>query len=142
MTQKTMTMMHRQRGSLNLYWVGIGSVVLAGLAMAALMSMRMERNLFAEGAAKAGKAFSASPAQEVLDSAKQAAAGSDGQMRKCVIDGKTVISNAVCKDSNPTSKEIKIQVTRGVEAPKVPVEPVAERSSDPLLDKIIEKQSR
>lgn len=135
-------MLHRQRGALNLYWVGIFSVLLAAVAMTGLMSMRMERNLFADAAAKAGKQFSDSPAHNVLDAAKQAAAGSEGQMRKCVINGKTVISNADCKDTNPTSKEIKMQVTRGVEAPRVPVEPVQAPGSNPLLDKIIEKQTR
>lgn len=41
----------RQRG-LSLVGVAIGSALLAAVAMAALYSMRNERNLFAEGAAK------------------------------------------------------------------------------------------
>lgn len=136
-------MLHRQRGALKLVWVGLGFTVLAAVAMLALMSMRVDRNLFAEGAERAGKAVDASPARQVLDAAAQAAAGSSGEMRKCVINGKTVISNAACGDQNPTSKEIKIQVTRGVEAPKVPPAPVDGKTGQQrLVDKWIEKQSQ
>lgn len=136
-------MLHRQRGALKLVWVGVGFTVLAALAMTALMSMRQERNLFAEGADRAAKAVDASPAGQVLDAATQAAAGSSGEMRKCVIDGKTVISNTACSDQNPTSKSIKIQVTRGVEAPKVPPAPVDGKTAQQrLVDKWIEKQSQ
>lgn len=136
-------MLYRQTGSLSLKWVLIVSVVGSGIAMLALMSMRSERNLFAEGAAKVGKAINTSRVAPVLDAAKTAAAGNESKMRKCVINGKTVISNADCVDANPTSKDIKIQVTRGVEAPKLPPPPVEE--SDPhkrMLDKMIDKQSR
>ena len=133
-------MLHRQRGAFNLYWVAILSGGLAALAMAALFSMRQERNLFAEGAAKVSKMVSESPVAAPLDSAKAAVAGKDGQMRKCVINGKTVISNTDCVDQNPTSKVIKIQDTRGFEAPKKPVEPKNEGDGLSLRDKMIEKQ--
>jgi hypothetical protein len=136
---------NRQRGALNLVWVAIGAALLAAVAMAALWSMRSERNLFAEGAsALAGSA----PARQAIDAARGAVAGSGigkadsggGEMRKCVIKGQTVISNTDCLDSNKTSKTIKIHDTRGFEAPKVPVTPAASPSSDPMIDKMIEKQ--
>lgn len=137
-------MLHRQRGALNLYLVGIGFVVVAGVAMLFLMSARLDRNLFAEGAAKAGKMIESSPAQPTIDAARHAAAGTSAEMRKCVIKGKTVISNTDCGDDNPTSKTIKIQVTRGVEAPKLPPPPPPDGKTGQqrLMDKMIDEQSK
>ncbi|MDB5755267.1 MAG: hypothetical protein JWR56_1695 [Massilia sp.] len=133
-------MIERQRGALNLVWVAIFSALVSVAAMAALWSMRYERNLFAEAvSAVAGGA----PARQAIDAARGAVAavyGGSGAMRKCVIAGKTVISNTECLDSNKTSKDIKIHDTRGIEAPKVPVAPPVAARSDPALDKIIEKQ--
>ncbi|NHZ88781.1 DUF4124 domain-containing protein [Massilia sp. CCM 8733] len=135
-----------QHGAISLFWVATGSVALAALAMAALFSMRYERNLFAEGAAKLGKTVTASGAGKVIDSAKQAvgeASGKgDGQMRKCVINGKTVISNTDCTPDNRTSKVIQIHDTKGIEAPKKPPLEQAPAGSNPMLDKMIEKQLR
>jgi hypothetical protein len=139
-------LIERQRGTLNLVWVAIVAAVVAAAAMAALWSMRSERNLFAEaGSALAG----AAPARQAMDAARGALAGATGApglgggaMRKCVIDGKTVVSNTDCLDSNRTAKTIKIHDTRGFEAPKLPVAPAPAATSDPLIDKIIEKQLR
>ena len=135
-------MIERQRGALSLVWVAILSAVVALAAMAALWSMRYERNLFAEGvAALTGSA----PARQAIDAAHDAVRGvkgGDGAMRKCVIDGKTVISNTDCLDSNKTSKTIKIHDTRGFEAPKVPLEAASSPTSTPAIDKIVEKQLR
>ena len=130
-------MLKRQRG-LSLLGVAIVSAVIGLVAMVALMSMRHETNYFAEGVDKAKKKFDASPAAQVVDAAKGKESG--GALKKCVIDGKTVISNTDCKDSNPTAKTIAIHDTRGIEAPKAP--PVEEKTptSHPELDKIIEKQ--
>jgi hypothetical protein len=122
--------------------VAIVAALVAAAAMAALWSMRSERNLFAEGAAAL---TNAAPARQALDAARAAVSSSDGAkgaLRKCVIDGKTVVSNTECLDSNKTSKTIKIHDTRGFEAPKAPVAPAAGATSDPALDKIIEKQLR
>jgi hypothetical protein len=138
-------MLKRQHGVLNLYWVAIASAGLALLAMAALYSMRYERNLFAEGWAKTVQLVGASPAADVADAARKAIAGTDpargdGAMRKCVIAGKTVISNAECAASNATSKVIEIHDTKGFEAPKAP--PAAAPAADSTTDKLIEKQLR
>jgi hypothetical protein len=139
------TMIERQRGALNLIWVAIFSALLAAAAMAALWSMKNERNLFAEGVSAV---TGAAPARQAIDAARGAVAGvaggqsGNGALRKCVIDGKTVVSNTDCLDSNKTSKAIKIHDTRGIEAPKVPAAPAASATSDPALDKIIEKQLR
>lgn len=133
-------MLHRQRGAYNLYHVALLSAGVAAVAMAALFSMRQERNLFAEGAAKVGKLVADSPLATPLDSAKAAVAGKDGQMRKCVINGKSVISNTDCEDRNPTSKVIKLRESKGFEAPRVPAEPKKEFDAKELRDKLIEKQ--
>jgi hypothetical protein len=139
-------MIERQRGTLSLFWVAIVSAGLALVAMAALWSMRYERNLFAEGvAALTGSA----PARQAIDAAHQAVAGAkggatagNGVLRKCVIAGKTVISNTDCLDSNKTSKAIQITETRGVEAPKAAPAPASSPASTPAIDKMIEKQLR
>ncbi|MDB5918783.1 MAG: hypothetical protein JWR40_3017 [Massilia sp.] len=137
-------LIERQRGALNLVWVAICSAALAAAAMAALWSMRLDRNLFAEGvSAVAG----AAPARAAIDAARGALAatavpGAGAVMRKCVIDGKTVVSNTDCLDANRSTRTIKIHDTRGFEAPKLPVAPAPAATSDPLTDKIIEKQLR
>jgi len=133
-------MLHRQRGAYNLYHVALLSAGVAALAMAALFSLRQERNLFAEGAAKAGKLLTDSPIAAPIDSARAQLAGSAAQMRKCVINGKTVISNTDCDARNPTSKVIKLRDSKGFEAPRVPVEPKKEFDAQDLRAKMIEKQ--
>jgi hypothetical protein len=136
-------MYKRQRGELNLVWVAIVSAVVAAVAMAAIWSMRHERNLFAEGVSAVAGAAPARQAAGAIDAARQSVAGTpSGAMRKCVIDGKTVVSNTDCLDTNKTSKTIRITDTRGFEAPKVPLKEAAAPTSDPATDKIIEKQLR
>jgi hypothetical protein len=136
-------MYERQRGELNLVWVAIVSAVVAAVAMAAIWSMRHERNLFAEGVGAVTGAAPSRQAAGAIDAARQSVAGTpSGAMRKCVIDGKTVVSNTDCLDTNKTSKTIRITDTRGFEAPKVPVKEAAAATSDPATDKIIEKQLR
>jgi hypothetical protein len=132
----------RQRGALNLYWVAIFSAAVAALAMVALMSMRGERNLFAEGADKAKAAFAASDAQKALQSAADGATGTDKRMKKCIIRGKTVISNTDCPPDNKTTKVIVIPEGNVADAVKAPVEPAQKATSNPAIDKIIEKQLR
>lgn len=130
-------MLHRQQG-LSLVAVAVISVLLAGLAMAALWSMKHEHNYFADGLKK----VSETAPLEAAKLAVAATAPAAGPMKKCVIDGVTVISNTDCKDKNPTSKTIQIHDTKGFEAPKVPVAPKADSAPESTADKIIEKQTR
>ncbi len=125
----------RQRGALNLTTAGLISAVVAGVGMLAMMSMRSERNLFDEAAQKVRTTVGNHSA---VEAARQQLPGS--QLRKCVIKGKTVVSNEDCKDDNPSSRVIKIQSTRGVEAPRAPAPVVEQQGSDPGVDKMIEKQ--
>ncbi len=137
--------LRRQRG-LSMFWVAIGSALLALAALAALFSMRYERNLFAEGAATVAAKAGASDAAQAVATAKAAvatAAGApDGALRRCVVNGKTIVSNSDedCKVSNPTSKKIDIVIPKGVVAPKKPVQEAPAPTSHPATDKIIEKQ--
>jgi hypothetical protein len=130
----------RQRGALSLLWVAVVSALVAAASMAAIWSMRHERNLFAEGI---DKLTSGAPVRQAIGAARQAAGGSAlaaGELRKCVINGKTVVSNTDCAIDNRSSRRIDIIDTRGIEAPKVPPTPAAPSGSNPALDKIIEKQ--
>ena len=133
-------MLHRQRGALNLYWVAILSAAGAALAMVALMSMRGERNLFAEGADKARASFADSGARKALQSASDSVTGTDTRMKKCVIGGKTVISNTDCPDGNKSTRVIAIPEGNIANAVKAPPAPVDNVTSNPAIDKIIEKQ--
>lgn len=146
----TSSCLTHQRG-LSMFWVAAGSAVLALAAMAALFSMRYERNLFAEGLGKISASAIASPVGKAADAAKAAVKGdpkagaSGGELRRCIIDGKTVISNVDCSDKNPTSKKIIIRDTKGFDSGKK-AEPAASApaasapTSQPAVDKIIEKQ--
>ncbi len=143
-------MLNRQRG-LSLLGVTLFTIVIAGIAMVFLMGARYEHNYFAEGWTKiTGKVADSPVADAVKGVAGQAAdapagakAGAEagGPMRKCVIDGKTVISNVDCKDKNPTSKDIKIYASKGIEAPKLPPPADSSPKSVPAIDEAIKKQT-
>lgn len=120
--------MKRQNG-ISLLAVALIMGVLGAAAVFALISMRQERNLFAEGLDKA-KATAADVAAPVAAPA--------APLRKCVINGKTVISNTECADQGTV---IQVHETRGIEAPKAPPKPAAEA---PLgaTDRAIERATR
>lgn len=132
-------MLSKQRG-LGLIQVAIIMASLAAIAMAFLMSARHERNFFAEGLAKlTGQApAAASASASVSASAAAVAAAPAGVLRKCVIDGKTVLSDVDCKDG----KVVKAIDTRGIEAPKVPKPDPADAAPQSATDKMIEKATR
>jgi hypothetical protein len=79
------------------------------------------------------------PVQHAIKAARQAAGGA-GELRKCVVAGKTIVSNTDCADANPSSRRIEIIDPRGIDAPKAPPAPSPAPGSNPALDKIIEKQ--
>jgi hypothetical protein len=141
--------MHRYQRGLGLIQVAIVMATLAAIAMAAMMSMRSERNLFAEALGKlTGHPLAPAPGA-VPGSAADAAAAQlarparpAGVLRKCVIDGKTVFSDVDCTDANATSTVVKVHETRGIESPKVPKAEPAADSAPTALDKAIEKATR
>jgi hypothetical protein len=131
----------RQRG-LSLLWAVLLSVLLAAVAMAALFSMRQDRNLFAEAWHKVA---GGDVARQAMDAASKATGAAPTQvvLRKCTIDGKTVVSNVDCKPDNKTSKTIEIHDSHGFGPPAPPPAPETnEPTSNPAIDKMIEKQLR
>jgi hypothetical protein len=130
----------RQRG-LSLVWAVIGSALLAAVAMAALFSMRQDRNLFAEAWHKMA---GGDVARQALDAAGKATgtAATPVVLRKCLVDGKTVISNVDCKLENKTSKTIEIHDSHGFGPVAPPALEKTDPTSDPATDKLIEKQLR
>lgn len=133
-------MLYRQRGALNLYWVAIISACAAALAMAALLSMKNERNLFLDGMAKTEKLAVDSGARKALQAVSDGVTGTDSRMKKCFIHGKTVISNTDCRDTNKSSKVIVITEGNIAQAVKAPALPAAPATATPAIDKMIEKQ--
>ncbi|PWF55275.1 hypothetical protein [Massilia glaciei] len=131
----------RRQAGLGLVQVAVISALVAGVGMCAMMSMRADRNFFAEGWAKLSGSAGAR-AGDLLDQGRRAANGDDGLLRKCVIKGRTVVSNEDCKPDNRTSKVIRTSETRGFVTPKA-VAPAPEApTSMPEVDKMIEKQLR
>jgi len=115
--------MKRQTG-LSLITVAVVMAALAALAMAALFSMRHQRNLFAEGWQKvSGKAAVATAV----------VAPPPAPLRKCTIDGRTVISNTECGKRGTVLAN---HDSRGIEPPKAPPAPVDEPG---LRDKMLER---
>jgi hypothetical protein len=131
---KRETDMKRQSG-FGLIQVAIIMASLAAVAMALLMSARHERNFFTEGLARlTGKP----PAATGSANPGAAPPAPAGVLRKCVIDGKTVLSDVDCKDG----KVVKPIATRGIEAPKPSKADPAESAPQSATDKMIEKATR
>ncbi|MES2075038.1 MAG: DUF4124 domain-containing protein [Pseudomonadota bacterium] len=128
--------MERQRG-IGLIQVAIVMAALAAVAMAALMSMRQERNLFADALARLrGQTVEHQQQQQ------QRAPAPAGVLRKCLIDGKTVLSDVECTAANPSSRVVKPLDTRGIEPPRQPKAEPAEAGPPSMQDKMIEKATR
>jgi len=119
--------MRKRQSGLSLIAVAIGMAALAGVAMLALFSMRHERNYFAESVKKVSEPVAAAVA----------APPSSAPMRKCTINGKTVISNTECRDSG---KVIQIHDSKGIESPKAP--PPEPKAPQTAQDKMIEKATQ
>ena len=134
----------RQRG-ISLIQVAIVMATLAAIAMAGLMSMRHEHNYFTDIANKVlGKPSAPSPlsGSDAAAAAVAAPPAPGNVLRKCVINGKTVLSDVDCSDKNPTSRVVKSLDTRGIEAPKAPKPDPADSAPQSATDKMIEKATR
>ncbi|MFA9219166.1 MAG: hypothetical protein ACEQSK_18950 [Sphingomonadaceae bacterium] len=137
----------RQRG-ISLIQVAIVMASLAAIAMAALMSMRHEHNYFTDMANQLLGKRAAPAAASAADSATSATSAvapaplPGNVLRKCQINGKTVLSDVDCAASNPTSTVVRSLDTRGIEAPRVPKPDPAEAAPQSATDKMIEKATR
>jgi len=130
-------MLHRQRG-ISLILVAVLMAAVAALAMAVIFSMRYERNLFAEGLARlAGKSVAAAPAAGAAATSAPAK-----QLRRCVIDGKTVFSDTECGAANATTRNVVVHETKGIDAPRAPKPDPADAAPQDLRAKMIEKATR
>jgi hypothetical protein len=124
----------KYQSGISLVAVAVVMGLLGALAAFALISMRQDRNLFADGLSMVG-AKAAEAAAPVIAPVAPAA-----PMRKCVINGKTVISNTDCGENG---KVIQIHDSRGIEPPKAPPKP-APQEVRPLgaTDRAIEQATR
>lgn len=123
----------RRQSGISLIKVAVVMACLAAGAMVAMMSMRHEKNYFAEGLEKGKAAATAAvPVPEV-------AAPKSAPLRKCVLNGKTVVSNVDCGESG---NQIDIHVSRGIEPPKVPDKHPSEDAAATMREKMIEKAAR
>lgn len=119
----------RQQGALSLFWCAVLVSILSLGAMLGLLSMRYDRNLFADSWKKlAATAVKQAPAVSVMPTSEA--------IHKCIVNGSATYSNVECKESG---RKIEIAETRGFEAPKPPT-PMLEPAAGPTVhDKIIEK---
>ena len=131
-------MLKRQRG-ISLIAVALIMAGLAAVVMAALFSMKNERNLFAEGA---DKLLKKTGADAVVQQGAQAVQPAAAALRRCVIGGKTVFSDTECTASNPTTKNVVVQETRGIESPKAPKPDPASAGPESIREKMIEKATQ
>lgn len=132
---------HRQKG-LSLLACAILSMLLGFAAMAALFSMRYDRNLFAE--AMAGFVRKTDLPATVAEAKKKIAdtTSASGPLRKCVVKGAVTYSNVECPEKGGAGTVIQVSDSRGFEAPKVPVVEVKEAAPMTAQEKMIEKATR
>lgn len=129
-----------QKGELSLMWAAVLIGVVTLVAMVGLMSARHERNYFSEAWKRATKTEVGQAVQQTQQQAERAVKQESAAVRKCMIDGKVVYSNVECDGSNPTSRQVQLHDTKGIDAPKAPPVPVADAEGKPdMRQKMIEK---
>lgn len=127
---------HDQRGALSLLGCAVLMAVVVIIGIGALMSMRHERNLFAD----AWQRLTTTPAVQSVRQVQGAINTQVTPIRKCNINGQTVYSNVECDARNPTSRSVELHDTRGIDAPKVvPTVGSEQGSLDDLRQKAIER---
>lgn len=131
-------MLKRQRG-ISLIAVALIMAGLAAIVMAALFSLKNERNLLAAGA---DQLLKKSGAETVVQQGAKAVQPAAAALRRCVIDGKTVFSDTECLPGNPTAKKVIVQEIRGIDAPKLPKPDPAASGPHSLREKMIEKATQ
>lgn len=129
--------MKYQRGELSLFWsaVFIGVTTLA--AVAVLLSMRYERNLFGEAWQRIKKGDAARSLQARVPD--QMSASGATTIRKCLVGGKVMYSNVECQSADPGSSRVELRDTRGVEPPITPAASAPAEAPAALRDKMVEQ---
>lgn len=124
----------RQRGALSLLWCAILIALLTVAALIALFSLRYQRNLPAELWSRVKQAGAVA---DVLQRAQGGVVGAESAtVRRCTAGGTVLYSNLDCDPKKNGSKAVKLHLTQGVEAPKVPPAAAApERSDDSFAER-------
>lgn len=121
----------RQRG-LSLFWCAILMAVLAAGAMLVLFSLRHERNPLAEIWLRASEGGAVAGVRQKMQGV--AADAPPAAVRRCIVDGSVLYSNVDCDPKKSGSKAVRLHLTEGFEAPKVPPAAVAgERFEEDFL---------
>lgn len=121
----------RQRG-LSLFWCAILMAVLAAGAMLVLFSLRHELNPLAEIWSRASQGGAVAGLRQKVQGG--AADAQPAAVRRCIVDGSVLYSNVDCDLKTSGSKAVRLHVTEGFEAPKVPPAAVAgERFEEEFL---------
>lgn len=113
----------RQRG-LSLFWCAILMAVLAAGAMLVLFSMRHERNPLAEIWSRASQGGAVAGVRQKVQGG--VADAQPAAVRRCIVDGSVLYSNVDCDPKKSGSKAVRLHLTEGFEAPKVPPAAVAD----------------
>lgn len=113
------------------------------VAMAGLLSLRLEHNLFEKAWSGLMHAQAAQALQSIRLPAGAGIKPESGAVRKCASKGVTVYSNVACRASDVSSREVDLQDTKGFEPPSVSTLAAPKGESPPSLqDKMIEQVIR
>lgn len=127
-----------QRGALSLLWCAILVGAVAAIGMAALMSMRHERNLFHDGWTN----LMVSPvikSVKTLDRDVRSGAPAGKEIRRCTVDGKVLYSNIHCGPDRSASRDVVLHDSRGIEPPKPVPATAADEAPPSTQDRIMER---
>lgn len=126
----------QQRGALSLLWCAILIALLTVGALLVLFSLRYERNLPAELWSRVKQAGPVADADALQRAQAAAGAVESATLRRCTVDGKVLYSNLDCDPQKNGGKAVKLHLTQGIEAPKVPSAAAApERFDDHLAER-------
>ncbi|MEB0140441.1 MULTISPECIES: hypothetical protein [unclassified Undibacterium] len=145
--------LQRQRG-LNLFFVSVFFMLLAGGGMTFLYTIRYGHLPFQDSLARWGHSAGvignelkkASGADTLKISLPTADGGGmaapvtlESGVRRCQIDGKTVFSDTACSAQNPTSRAVKLHDTQGFVHPVVVSDTQADSSDTDMSKKILDQ---
>lgn len=129
-------MKSQQTGAISLRLAALSVAIVSCAAMAALFSMRYERNLFAEmweGAKKSTQKTSAQLSRQI--NLQDVSGAASSEIVKCKVNGQWVYSNSGCKGSHV--QKIEVHDTSGFDAPKTA--PVPKLAPEQVRAKMMER---
>ncbi|HEV2611549.1 MAG TPA: hypothetical protein VGU61_14870 [Noviherbaspirillum sp.] len=135
---RTTVKLTTQRGALSLLWCAILAGAVAAIGMAALMSMRHERNLFQDGWANL-MASAVVKSVKTLDQDVRSGTPAGKEIRRCTVDGKVMYSNIDCGPDRPASRDVVLHDSRGIEPPKPAPATAPDEAPPSMQDRMMEK---